>query len=247
MLEKYYYDFHIHSCLSPCADDDMTPNNIAGMATLKGLHVLALTDHNSCKNCPSFFKACKKQGIIPIAGAEVTTAEDIHAVCLFPTLEAAMEFDAALESYKIPFKNDEEVFGSQLIMDEEDNVTGHEEMLLVNATSLDIDSLWDFAHGFDALVYPAHIDREANGIVSVLGTLPKTPEFTAFEFHFADRVDEYKARFELLSDKPIVISSDAHFLWDINEAENFIEIFSDTYSSSLIRDKIFSYLRGDNI
>ena len=40
-MNRYYYDFHIHSCLSPCADDDMTPGNIAGMATLKGLNILA--------------------------------------------------------------------------------------------------------------------------------------------------------------------------------------------------------------
>ena len=34
------YDLHIHSCLSPCGDDDMTPANIAGMAALKGLDVV---------------------------------------------------------------------------------------------------------------------------------------------------------------------------------------------------------------
>jgi len=70
-MTRYYYDLHIHSCLSPCGDDDMTPNNIAGMAALKGLNIVALTDHNSTKNCPAFFEACKKQGIIPIAGMEL--------------------------------------------------------------------------------------------------------------------------------------------------------------------------------
>lgn len=57
-MNKYYYDLHIHSCLSPCGDNDMTPNNIAGMAALKGLNLLALTDHNTAKNCPAFFEAC---------------------------------------------------------------------------------------------------------------------------------------------------------------------------------------------
>jgi predicted metal-dependent phosphoesterase TrpH len=69
----------------------MTPNNIAGMAALKGLQIVALTDHNSCKNCPAFFEACKRQGIIAIAGMELSTAEDIHLVCLFEELEQAME------------------------------------------------------------------------------------------------------------------------------------------------------------
>ena len=61
-MNRYYYDFHIHSCLSPCADDDMTPSNIAGMATLAGLNIVALTDHNTAKNCPAFFEAAKKYG-----------------------------------------------------------------------------------------------------------------------------------------------------------------------------------------
>ena len=77
-MNKYYYDLHIHSCLSPCGDDDMTPANIAGMAALKGLQILALTDHNTVKNCPAFYKACRKHGIIPVAGMELTVSEDIH-------------------------------------------------------------------------------------------------------------------------------------------------------------------------
>lgn len=80
---KFYYDLHIHSILSPCGDDDNTPNNIAGMASLCGLNIIALTDHNSAKNCPAFFEAARKYGIIPVAGMELTTSEDIHVVCLF--------------------------------------------------------------------------------------------------------------------------------------------------------------------
>ena len=83
---RYYYDLHIHSCLSPCGDNDMTPDSIAGMGELNGLDIMALTDHNTLKNCPAFFKAAYRHGIIPVAGTELTTAEDIHAVCLFATL-----------------------------------------------------------------------------------------------------------------------------------------------------------------
>ena len=77
----------------------MTPNNIAGMAAIKGLNVLALTDHNTAKNCPAFFEACKRQGIIPIAGMELSTEEDIHLVCLFEELDDAMRFDAVIEEH----------------------------------------------------------------------------------------------------------------------------------------------------
>ena len=247
MADKFYYDMHIHSCLSPCGDDDMTPNNIAGMAVLKGLNVLALTDHNTCKNCPAFFKACKKQGLVAIAGVEVTTAEDVHMICLFRTLDDAMDFDRDLQSYRVLIKNEEAVFGEQLIMDGDDNVIGREEHLLVNATTLDIETLFEFANRYKALVYPAHIDRDANGIVSILGTLPETPEFSTYEFHFGDKMDLYKEKFMLLQTKPLVVSSDAHFLWDMNEAENFFSLTLDKYSSDAVREKIFSYLSGENV
>ncbi len=245
MLEKYYYDLHVHSCLSPCGDDEMTPNNIAGMAALKGLSVVALCDHNTCRNCPAFFQACKKQGIVAIAGVEVTTAEDVHVICLFQTLDNAMAFDKELYRHRILIKNNSDVFGNQLILDENDEIVGEEEHLLINATTLGVDALYELARRFGALVYPAHIDRDSNGIVSVLGALPETPEFTAYEFRFAERIGEYKSRFKTLENKPIIVSSDAHYLWDINEAENAFLLDIETYSSDAVRKAVFSYLFGE--
>ena len=91
-MQGVYYDLHVHSCLSPCADDDMTPNNIVNMAMLAGLNAVALTDHNSCKNCAAAAAAAVEAGIIFIPGMELETAESIHVVCLFPTVEAAQRF-----------------------------------------------------------------------------------------------------------------------------------------------------------
>ena len=82
-MNRYYYDLHIHSCLSPCGDDDSTPNNIAGMASLKGLQIVALTDHNTCKNCPAIMKKAEEYGVTEIPGMELTTSEEIHVLCLF--------------------------------------------------------------------------------------------------------------------------------------------------------------------
>ena len=144
-MSKYYYDLHIHSCLSPCADDDMTPNNIAGMATLKGLNLIALTDHNSCKNCPAFFDACKAYGIVAIAGMELSTAEDIHLVCLFEELSDAMAFDKVVNEHLMPIKNRPEIFGNQIITDGEDEPIGEEETLLISSTDLPIDEALELA------------------------------------------------------------------------------------------------------
>ena len=242
-MNRYYYDLHIHSCLSPCADNDMTPHNIAGMAVLAGLQMIALTDHNTVKNCRPFYRACRKQGLVPIAGMELTTAEDIHIICLFESLEAAEAFEDAIADQKIPYKNKKEIFGDQLLVDEQDEVVGEEEYLLINATMLSLENAVELARSHGALVYPAHIDREANGILSILGTLPDKPHFSCAELHDAEKLDDYKEKYALDNQK-IVISSDAHHLWDIQEAGPYLELDDEPYSSDLVRRRFFEYMRS---
>ncbi|MBO7740661.1 MAG: PHP domain-containing protein [Clostridia bacterium] len=176
---KLYYDLHMHSCLSPCADDDMTPMNMAGMGMLKGLSVMALTDHNSCRNCPAFFKACEGYGIVPIAGMELSTAEDVHMVVLFPTLEAALSFEAALEEHRMATENDPAIFGNQLVMNEKDEVISEFSPLLIAATDLWMGEAVEMVRSFGGVIYPAHIDRDSNGIIAMLGDIPPEYAFTA--------------------------------------------------------------------
>ena len=57
---KLYYDLHLHSCLSPCGSDDMTPADLAAMCALAGLDVVALTDHNTAGNCAAFCRAAQR-------------------------------------------------------------------------------------------------------------------------------------------------------------------------------------------
>ena len=245
-MTAYYYDLHIHSALSPCADNDMTPNNIAGMAALKGLQILALTDHNSAKNCPAFFEACKRQGIIPIAGMELSTAEDIHIVCLFRELDDAMRFDAEIEKHLMPIKNRPEIFGDQQILDGEDEQICEFETLLISATDLPIADAIELARSFGAHVHPAHIDRESNGIVAILGDVPPEYEFSTFELRERASLERLSPTVEELRADNLLVCSDAHHLWDISEAENSLDIDDEPYSSSLVRHKLFDMLeRGE--
>ena len=121
-MNGLYYDLHLHSCLSPCGDEDMTPANIVGMAAVKGLDVIALTDHNSCKNCPAAIYHGQKYGVIVIPGMELCTAEEVHVICLFPELEAALLFDRYVYDRLQAIENDERIFGRQQIMDETDKM-----------------------------------------------------------------------------------------------------------------------------
>ncbi len=243
-MSKFTYDLHIHSCLSPCADNDNTPNNIAGMAHLSGIRIVALTDHNSAKNCPAFFDAARGYGIVPIAGMELTTSEDIHVVCLFENLESALDFDAKLQEYRVMIKNNERIFGEQLILNSEDEIVGKEEFLLSNATRISIESIREVITECGGVCFPAHIDRDANGIISVLGTLPDKPSFSSVEIHSAERVGEYIEKYDL-SDKTVTVSSDAHYLADIGEngAEIDLECNADAGECE-IRSALFKKLKN---
>lgn len=240
-MKKYYYDLHVHSCLSPCGDDDNTPNNIVGMAKLCGLDIVALTDHNSCKNCPAFFEAAARYGIIPIAGMELTTSEDIHVVCLFERLEDALAFDEYVENKRVKFKNKPEIFGHQNILDGEDNPIGEIEDLLINATSISIDEITETVNSFAGVCYPAHIDRDSNGIIAVLGTLPEDVPFNYFELHDKSLTDKYAEKYAIPSNR-FIISSDAHYLTDLRDAENYFCIESDLDDSG-VRRRLFEMLR----
>lgn len=226
-MNKYYYDLHVHSALSPCGDEDMSPNSIAGMASLKGLNIVALTDHNTCKNCPAFFKACEKQGIIPVAGMELTTAEEIHMVCLFPELSCAMAFGDEIAKKRLNIKNDPEIFGNQFIMDENDEIIGEEELLLSAATDISLEEAFALAVEYNGFAYPAHADKSSNSIMAVLGMFPEAPRFKAVELNASkygsDAEEKLKATAPQLLLTPFIYSSDAHFLWDISEAVCFFE------------------------
>ena len=243
-MKKYYYDLHMHSCLSPCGDNDMTPNNIAGMGVVAKLDIMALTDHNTCRNCPAFFKTAKANGIVPVAGMELTTAEDIHLVCLFENLEDAMKFSEIVDKHRIPFRNRVDIFGEQMVMNENDEVIAVEENLLSNATMITVDDAPRLVEEHGGICYPAHIDREANGIVATLGIFPDMPHFPCYELHDGDKKDEYQSRFPILSDKPCVVSSDAHYLWDISGRLNYFELEAEEENDENIRKVLFKRLKG---
>ncbi|MDR1600769.1 MAG: PHP domain-containing protein [Oscillospiraceae bacterium] len=173
-------DLHIHSCLSPCADDDMTPNNLARMAALAGIKLIAVTDHNCAMNLPACDAAARAAGVALLPGIEATTREEVHMLCYFPAVDAALEFGAELRGRLGPARNAPGLFGNQLIMDEEDNVVGIEERLLIQATSLSVDGMASLCLDRGGLPVPAHINRGNNGLLNVLGFLPRT-RFAAVE------------------------------------------------------------------
>ncbi len=221
---KYYYDLHLHSCLSPCGDMDMTPNNIVNMAKLLGLDVIALTDHNTTLNCEAAIKAGEKAGLLVIPGMELTTSEDIHAVCLFPTLNKALEWNSYVDAHRIKIKNKSDIYGRQVIMNENDEETGEIEHLLLPATDISIINAHKLVSDFGGVCYPAHIDRDSYSILSVLGEIDEYCGFNTAELADKSKLEELKALHPILNTLKIVTNSDAHYLENMREAENFLEL-----------------------
>ncbi|MBR4020482.1 MAG: PHP domain-containing protein [Firmicutes bacterium] len=216
------YDLHIHSCLSPCGDDDMIPANIAGMASIIGLDVIAVTDHNSCKNVPAVMEAASEYGITVIPGMELTTAEEVHVVCLFETLEDAMAFDSYVYDHILPFPNKPEIFGQQQICNSTDQILGEVEYLLINATDISFDQVFDLVKNYHGIMIPAHVDKDTTSLISNLGFIPPDSQFTCAEVKNLAKLDKLKEQHPYLNQCKIISNSDAHYLEHINEPVNRI-------------------------
>ena len=235
-MPGYFYDLHLHSCLSPCGDMDMTPNNLVNMAKLLGLDVIALTDHNTSLNCEAAMKVGDEVGVLVIPGMELTTSEDIHAVCLFPTLEKALAFSQYVDKNRIHIHNKAEIYGRQVIMDENDKELGEIEDLLLPGSFIGMYEAHGKAKEFGGVCYPAHIDRDSLSILSVLGEIDPYCGFKTAELADIARLDELKMQHPILNEMNIITCSDAHYLENMKEAANTLEL------PKLTREAVIEYL-----
>jgi DNA polymerase III alpha subunit len=187
------------------------------------LNVIALTDHNSCKNCPATVKAGEKAGICVIPGMELSTSEDIHMVCLFEEVENALRFSEYVRESSMHIANKPEVYGRQIIMDENDIPTDEEHDLLIVASGISADEAYDTVIKFGGFCYPAHIDRDSYSITSVLGAFVPECNHGFAEISYNAEVEKIKSKFSL-GDVKIIRSSDAHYLENMRDAENYLEL-----------------------
>jgi PHP family Zn ribbon phosphoesterase len=201
----------------------MSVNNIVHMARLKELDIIALTDHNTAKNCPAFLKVAQKAGILALSGMEINTAEEVHAVCLFTQLEQALAFDEYVAERLPPILNDPAIFGEQLILNEHDEVTGSVDKLLINASSISFFELEALMQRFGGVYFPAHIDKSTFSLLSNLGFVPQECVMDAYELADVSKKSGIIESNPLLADLPLLKNSDAHYLWDISEAENRLD------------------------
>lgn len=218
-MKELFYDFHLHSCLSPCGDDNMTPANIAGMAFVNGLQAIALTDHNTARNCPAFLKHCEAYGLVGLPGMELTTSEEVHVVCLFTRLENALAFDEYVHEQLIKIPNRKEYFGEQIIRDENDEAVGEEPYFLPNATNISFDAVYDLLESYGGFMIPAHLDKTSTSLISNLGFVPPDSKFKCFELHKMENLHRLRKTNPYLDNCVVICDSDAHYLENIHQAE----------------------------
>jgi len=217
MVHEFFADLHIHSCLSPCGELEMSPRDIVDAALARGINIIAVCDHNSALNVPYVVRAAEGRGLVVIPGMEVCTREEVHLLALFETLEAvnAMQEDV----YRtLAGENDEDAFGMQVIANENSEVEGFEKKLLIGACGMSLEEAINRIHELKGLAIPAHIDRERFSLVGQLGFIPPGLPADAMEISWHTTPEEAIERIPDAGRYPLITNSDAHHLTDVGKA-----------------------------
>lgn len=223
-MERLWVDLHMHSALSPCGDDFMTPGNIVGMAAVNELDVIAITDHNSSDNVAAAMEIGEEYGIVVVPGMELETVEEIHVVCLFPDLESLKRFECiVLDSYQ-PGLNRPEIFGCQQIFDSRDQIVGESTRLLLAPTGLSIDEAIPLADKCGGIAYPAHVDRDSYSVLTSLGLLPYAYPHSFVEISCNCDIPALLAQYPFMADYAMLRASDAHYLEHIQERNTYLDV-----------------------
>jgi PHP family Zn ribbon phosphoesterase len=193
----------------------MTPRNIIEKAASLGINIVAVCDHNSAENITVTEEIGRKRGITVIPGMEVTSSEEVHILGYFRRLEDCLEMQNQVFTHLQPGENDEEAFGMQVIVNDEDEVLGFNKRLLIGATDLPVNRIVELIHGFQGIAVASHIDREGFGIIGQLGFIPQETRFDALEISSRTSLKAAAAKFDMYRSIPWITSSDAHQLEDI--------------------------------
>ena len=216
-MNEWTIDLHMHSPLSPCAEDSMMPGPVVERCLGFGLDVIAITDHNAVENVRPFLEEGKEKGLIVVPGMELESQEGIHLICLFDTVEMLEAWDETLKPYKSKQKNDSRYFGHQWVIDRAGQHIREEERMLLDSTMISVDDVIPSVHSFGGLCIAAHVDRQSYSITAVLGLIPDYLGFDGVELTRHLPRDEELLRDISRQNYHYATASDAHDLEQIGE------------------------------
>jgi predicted metal-dependent phosphoesterase TrpH len=222
VVTPFKADLHIHTVLSPCGDLEMSPSAIVDRALQRGLDMIAISDHNTTRQVKVTQKIGREKGLFVMGGVEVTSQEETHCLCYFADETQLDAFQEFLDAHLPPIPNDEDRFGYQLIVDENDEIVGEEEYHLLNAIDVDIDGIYDVVHRIGGLFVPAHINKGTTSLMSQLGFVPPDLKADGLEINFRITKEEILKRFAYLKRFNFITDSDAHFIDNIGDVYNIV-------------------------
>ena len=214
-MREFRADLHIHSALSPCANLDLSPRKIVDAAKSAGLDIIAITDHNSAGNVDPIIHMGKRAHLKVFPGMEVQSREEIHLLTLFPDGPSIAFWNEEVRRSLPEIRNDPEIFGYQPILDEEGNILGFEDRLLLNSISLSMREIHQKVSARGGITIAAHFDKASFSLMSQLGIIPLDMELEALEISRAARGAGRESLEERAASFPSIASSDAHEVREI--------------------------------
>jgi PHP family Zn ribbon phosphoesterase len=205
------FDLHIHSCLSPCANLEMSPSEIVRKAAEAGVDAIALTDHQSARNCPAIAECARRAGLKCLYGLEVQSAEEVHTLAVFDSVEQALEMTDWIYTAMPKRVNDPETFGDQPVVTWDDDIVDMEWRILAMGCRRTIPEISAETRRLGGLYIAAHIDRPNYSVISGLGAIPEG----CFDAAELSRTAEESAWRDKAAGLALIRSSDAHNLDDV--------------------------------
>ena len=229
MIRKFRADLHLHTVLSPCADLAMSPDQIIAMAKQKQLDIIAITDHNSTKQCGVVREMAAGSGIVVLNGCEVSSREEVHALCLFEDDYSRDKFQALIDQYLPHIPNRPDYLGYQLVVDRDNHILEEVPWYLGNGLQIELEELANYTHQLNGLFIPAHIDRPINSLFSQLGFLPGELKIDGMQITRQTNELQVRERFDIPPDMTLIKASDAHYPADIGTAFSIFEMAEPTF------------------
>lgn len=180
-MNEWTIDLHMHSPLSPCAQESMLPGPVVERCLAYGLDVIAITDHNTVDNVLPYFEEGKDRGLIVVPGMELETQEGIHLVCLFDSCETLFAWDETVKPFRTVQKNDARYFGNQWIVSRAGELLREEERMLLDSMTISVDDVIPAVHRLGGLCIAAHADKPSYSVPAILGLIPDELAFDGVE------------------------------------------------------------------
>ena len=205
------FDLHIHSCLSPCANLEMSPSEIVKKAVAAGMDGIALTDHQSARNTPAIAECARRAGLKCLFGLEVCTAEEVHTLAIFDAADQALAMTEWVYEAMPKRVNDPDTFGDQPVVTWDDDIVEMEWRILAMGCRRTIPETAAKCRALGGEYIAAHIDRPNFSVYSQLGGIPEGC-FDAVEL---SRTADETVWIPKAEGYAVTRSSDAHNLDDV--------------------------------